>query len=182
MGWDLRSGLDLATGNYVAFIDGDDQFKPQLIVQVYKKIIKNKLDFVKTRRLRRDDGLFRAVISLCFNLGFLVFFGAEGFWDVNSKPKIMKSDLLKAMILEDNGWFIDAEIMLQAKKLNANMGEVGVRFYRNKYRDSFVGFNAIVEMSTKLLSYKYKQIKETIQDALNYWRQWLYWPKTSPAA
>lgn len=182
MGWDLRSGLQKAKGQYVAFIDGDDQFKPDLIVNVFKHITKNDYDFVKTRRMRRDDGLFRAVISFGFNLGFLVLFGNEGFYDVNSKPKIMKRSLLQKMNLTDDGWFIDAEIMLEAMRLQANVGEIGVRFFKNKYRDSFVGFNAIVEMATKLLRYRYLQVLEKTTYAARNWWNWLYWPKSTSAA
>jgi glycosyltransferase involved in cell wall biosynthesis len=182
MGWDLRSGLQKARGEYVAFIDGDDQFKPELITKVYKKMLSGDYDLAKTHRLRRDDGLFRAIISFGFNLGFRILFGDNGFHDVNSKPKVMKRSLLQKMNLVDNGWFIDAEIMLEAKRLNAKLGEVGVRFHKNKYRDSFVGYDAIVEMASKLIKYRSVQTVHKLTYAAHNWWNWLYWPKNAAAS
>lgn len=181
MGWDLRSGLAKAKGTYVAFIDGDDQFKPELIAQVYKKIVAHDYDLVKTRRIRRDDGWFRKLISFCFNMGFTVFFGEHGFHDVNSKPKIMKQTLLQKMNLTDDGWFIDAEIMLEAMRLDAHFDEVGVHFFKNKHRESFVGYDAIVEMATKLIAYRTTQTIQKINYVASNWWNWLYWPKNAPA-
>lgn len=180
MGWDLRSGLQKASGEYIAFIDGDDQFKPELVSKVYKRIIKTDVDLVKTRRSRRDDGKFRMFISFWFNTIFNFFFDSKHFSDVNSKPKIMKKSAYNQMRLVDNGWFIDAEIMIQAKKLGLTIDEVPVVFQKNKYRKSFVGYNAIIEMAAKLLLYKLDEFKEKICDISN-WRQWIYWPKITSA-
>lgn len=177
MGWDLRSGLSKARGNYVAFIDGDNQFKPELIARVYKKILTHDYDLVKTRRIRRDDGWFRKLISFCFNMGFTIFFGEHGFHDVNSKPKIMKRSLLQNMNLTDNGWFIDAEIMLEAMRLDAHFDEVGVHFFKNQHRDSFVGYDAIVEMATKLIAYRTTQTVQKISYVATNWWNWLSWSK-----
>jgi glycosyltransferase involved in cell wall biosynthesis len=181
MGWDMRSGLSKATGKYVAVIDGDNQFKPELIVKVYKKMLKTQADVVKTKRVRRDDGLFRRFISLGFNTLFVVLFGLNNFSDVNSKPKMFKKTALEAMTLHDNGWFIDAEIMLNAKKLGLTTAEVPVHFYQNKYRESFVGYSAIIEILVKLLSYKLKDLRESVYDFGNR-RDWLYWPKIAQSA
>jgi dolichol-phosphate mannosyltransferase len=183
MGWDMISGLKVAKGKYVAVIDGDDQFKPELIIKVFKEIKKQNVDFVKTKRLRRDDGLLRAVISFFFNMGFILLFGSyQHAYDVNSKPKIMKRSLLKQMNLTDTGWFIDAEIMLEVMRLKGTLAEVPVRFYKNKYRDSFVGWKAVIEMITKLIYYKYRQTKLQFHYAFNYGWEWVYWPKAHRAA
>jgi glycosyltransferase involved in cell wall biosynthesis len=179
MGWDLQSGLRKAKGEYIAYIDGDDQFKPELIVKVYKKMLKTGADFVKTRRIRRDDGLFRAFISFVFNLGFLLLFGDDGFYDVNSKPKIMKKSLLNKMNLKDTGWFIDAEIMIEAKRLDAKIEEVNVHFHQNKHRESFVGMSAIVEMAIKLFKYRLVLTKKSITHVAHNWWNWLRWTEVT---
>ena len=38
-------------------------------------------------------------------------------WDINSKPKIITRALYQKMNLESNGWFIDAKIMIIARRL-----------------------------------------------------------------
>ena len=40
-GWDVKSGLDQASGDFVSFIDGDGQFNMSDVISIYKIIIKN---------------------------------------------------------------------------------------------------------------------------------------------
>lgn len=176
MGWDMRSGLRAASGKFVAVIDGDDQFKPELVLKVFKKIATGEYDFVKTKRVQRDDGFYRSFISFFFNLFFDFLFGAQGFSDVNSKPKIMTKSALQKMKLEDDGWFIDAEIMIQTKKLGLAIGEVDVRFHKNKHRDSFVGYNAIIEMATKLVNHRLTEWRTSLYAIVDR-SIWVYWQK-----
>lgn len=178
MGWDMRSGLQQASGKYIAIIDGDDQFKPELVTKVYRKITHDQLDFVKTKRVRRDDGMYRFLISRTFNLAFKTLFGAVHFSDVNSKPKIMTRQVLDEIKLKDDGWFIDAEMMLQVARHQFSVGELDVRFHKNRHRQSFVGVNAILEIITKLLQYKMNEGVETFH-ALTDWRNWVYRPKAA---
>ena len=49
------------------------------------------------------------------------------------------------MDLKSNGWFIDAEIMIQAKKMNLKIGEIPTVFHRMKFRPSFIKFRSVWE-------------------------------------
>ena len=44
MGWDMRSGLDIANGDVLIVIDGDSQFDPNLVFWVYDKLESDNLD------------------------------------------------------------------------------------------------------------------------------------------
>src|SRR5262245_5534709 len=48
MGWDLRSGLAVATGRTVAVIDGDGQMPPDDVVAVYECLRQGGYDLVQT--------------------------------------------------------------------------------------------------------------------------------------
>src|ERR1700692_4089254 len=50
MGWDLGSGLALATGQYLAVIDGDGQVLVEDLVRVYRLLREQGLDLAKTYR------------------------------------------------------------------------------------------------------------------------------------
>ena len=50
MGWDMRSGLSAASGNYIAVIDGDAQMPSSDIPMVYHLIKAGNYDLVKTYR------------------------------------------------------------------------------------------------------------------------------------
>jgi hypothetical protein len=66
--------------------------------------------------------------------------------DINSKPKVIKSSLLKCLDLRSNGWTIDAEIILQAYKRKATIKEIPTQFMGLPGgRKSFVGIKAVFE-------------------------------------
>ncbi len=74
MGWDARRGLRAAMGKAIALIDGDGQMPPEDISRVYRVMVSDEFDFVKTYRTSREDGIFRRLSSHGFNLIFHLFF------------------------------------------------------------------------------------------------------------
>ena len=90
MGWDMRSGLDAATGRHIAVIDGDGQMPMSDVIKVYRVLQVGKYDLVKTFRAQRQDGWYRRTISGVYNFLFrLMYPAAHVFRDINSKPKVM---------------------------------------------------------------------------------------------
>src|SRR5258708_3132473 len=57
MGWDLRSGLALATGEHLAVIDGDGQVLVEDLVRIYRLLREQALDLAMPYRRPRGDGL-----------------------------------------------------------------------------------------------------------------------------
>ncbi|MEW6008497.1 MAG: glycosyltransferase family 2 protein [Candidatus Omnitrophota bacterium] len=150
MGWDARTGLNAARGKYICLIDGDDQMSCEDIIRVYKKIKEEKSDFVQTYRAKRHDGFRRKMISLLYNKLFQILFPGTAIKDVNSKPKIFTKVAYEKMHLLSNDWFLDAEIIIQARKLKLKMAEVPTVFRKCKYRKSFVKSSAIFEFLRNL--------------------------------
>src|SRR6267142_179551 len=112
MGWDLRSGLALATGEYLAVIDGDGQVLVEDVVRIYRLLREQGLDLAMTYRRQRGDGLKRKLLSLVFNGLFHILFPGLPVRDINAKPKIMTRSAFERMTLQSTDWFIDAEIMI----------------------------------------------------------------------
>ncbi|MZH02081.1 MAG: glycosyltransferase family 2 protein [Nitrospinae bacterium] len=154
MGWDMKSGLEAATGKTIAVIDGDGQMPFEDVVHVYKKLKDEGLDLVKTFRTKRCDGLYRKTISVVYNFIFNVLFPGLNCRDVNSKPKIMTREVYNRMCLSSNGWFIDAEIMILARKMKLKIGEIPTVFLPLNYRPSFVKLRSIWEFSVNLIWYR----------------------------
>lgn len=157
MGWDLRTGFQLAQGNFVGFIDGDGQFPIDSLLPLIYHAGANQVDLAKTYRVVRGDGIYRLVISFLFNTLFRFLFRTP-YRDVNSKPKIMRKSLLDRMELQSSDWFIDAEIMIKAHKYGARVIELPIHFVENQQRISFVKPQAILEFLRNLWSsyLKYK--------------------------
>jgi glycosyltransferase involved in cell wall biosynthesis len=159
MGWDMRSGLGKARGRYIAIIDGDGQMPPEDLVKVYKKIKNEKFDLVKTFRIKREDGYKRIIISKIYNIVFSILFSGLNSKDVNSKPKIFSRAAYKKMPLKSDDWFIDAEIMIQARRNKMKIGEVPALFLENKSRKSFVKLSAILEFIKNLIKYRIEETR-----------------------
>ena len=156
MGWDMRMGLNEARGEYIGVIDGDGQFPPESIITCLIKAKLQNLDLTKTYRVRRDDGLYRRLISSVYNSLFKILFGIH-INDVNSKPKIIRRSKYELLHLESNDWFADAEIMIRAQQAGLSIGEVPVHFLANDTRSSFVKPAAIYEFALNLFKYRFNR-------------------------
>jgi glycosyltransferase involved in cell wall biosynthesis len=154
MGWDMKSGLEVAKGQTIAVIDGDGQMPFEDVIHVYKKLKDEGLDLVKTFRTQRGDGFYRKTISVGYNILFNILFPGTNCMDVNSKPKIITREVYNRMRLNSNGWFIDSEIMIQARKMNLKVCEIPTVFFQINYRPSFVNLKSIWEFSVNLLWYR----------------------------
>ena len=157
MGWDMKSGLQAATGKSLAVIDGDGQMPSSDVIRVYQLMKTNGLDLAKTYRAKRNDSSYRRLISVGYNILFKLLFPGINAWDMNSKPKIMTREFYEKMNLESNGWFIDAEIMIFARRLHARIGEVQTVFFSMDSRPSFVKPYSILEFLVNLFWYRVKE-------------------------
>lgn len=164
MGWDMRAGLEAAQGEYLAVIDGDGQFPMEAVVAGFLRLADGQTDLVFTERVSRGDGLYRRLLSFCYNMVTRLLFPGLGVRDVNSKPKLMTRALYERLKLEDSGWFIDAEIVLKASLVGARVKQFPIYFYRLAGRHSFVRFAAIREFIAKLIAFRRRQ--EEIRRAL----------------
>ena len=145
MGWDMRSGLAAAGGDYMVVMDGDAQNPVDDVLKMYRRMKATGVDVMKGRRIARFDGPYRRTISAVYNLMFALLFGTRGIWDVNGKPKGLTRAAYEAMELESDDWFIDAEMVLSAQRQGLTIGELPVVFHSNEERDSFVRPTAILE-------------------------------------
>ncbi len=159
MGWDMRTGLALATGRAVAVIDGDGQVLVQDLVRVYRLLVDRDLDLAKTYRAQRGDGLKRKTISVGFNLLFHVLFPGLAARDVNAKPKVMTRAAYDRLRLQSDDWFIDAEIMIQARRLGFRVGEVETEFLGLAGRRSFVRLAAVAQFVRNLVLYRLREFR-----------------------
>lgn len=145
MGWDMRKGLEAATGDYLVVIDGDAQNPVEDVLRMYREMERTGTDVMKGRRIARFDGLKRRIVSGVYNGLFVLLFSTRGLWDINGKPKGMTRAAYERLDLSSDDWFIDAEIVLAARREGLEITELSVVFNRNEERASFVRASAILE-------------------------------------
>lgn len=156
MGWDVRQGLSMSTGNMVSFIDGDGQFPVEAVGECYKSLKNSNYGLVKTYRVKRNDGFQRGFISVIYNIVFKVLYPKVKSRDINSKPKMFLRSVYEDMDLTFDDWFIDAEIMIKASRLNIPFYEFPIEFQELKNRNSFVNYKTIIEFIRNLISFRLK--------------------------
>lgn len=157
MGWDMREGLEFAKGELLCVIDGDGQFPVSTLKDCYEYMSQGNYDLIKTYRSIRQDGFKRRLISYVYNVMFKVLFPKVKSKDINSKPKLLKRSLYERLNLESDDWFIDAEIMIKAARIDASWYEFPIEFKALEGRASFVKTAAIIEFMRNLLIYRFKR-------------------------
>ena len=158
MGWDMRMGLALSKGGVVGVIDGDGQMIPGDIPKLYFKLVNEGLDLCKSKRVVREDGLYRIIVSFFFNLTMKIMFpGIRS--DINGKPKLFTRKTLNLLKLSSDDWFIDAEIMIKARKLKLKIGEIKTSFRKNPERKSFIAFRENFEFIKNIFKWRIIEFK-----------------------
>jgi glycosyltransferase involved in cell wall biosynthesis len=152
MGWDMRSGFRASSGEVMVVMDGDMQNPTEDVVRMFRLMRESDYAVMKGLRIARFDSLYRRLISASYNFLFRAFFGTTGLWDINGKPKGLTRAAYEAMSLESDDWFIDAEIILEAQRLDLRVGEMPVVFRRNDVRPSFVRPAAIMEFARNMVA------------------------------
>ena len=156
MGWDARQGLAVATGEVIALIDGDYQMPPEDLEHVCRLLIEQNLELAMTCRAVRKDGLVRRINSRLYNLVFKALFPGYPVRDVNSKPKAMTRAFFNKLRLTADGWFLDAQIVIQARRLRARLGQIETVFLQGD-RKSFVRPDAVLEFIRSLLAARLRE-------------------------
>jgi glycosyltransferase involved in cell wall biosynthesis len=154
MGWDMRTGLAAATGDTIVVIDGDAQNPIGDVLRLYELLRQTGADVGKGVRTNRADGVYRRVVSGGYNLLFRLLFGTWGLWDINGKPKALTRAAYERMTLTSDDWFIDAEIVLAARRLGLRIAELPVVFLENRQRASFVRVTSIWEFVVHMIRYR----------------------------
>lgn len=157
MGWDARTGLAAATGDVIILIDGDNQMPPEDVEAVYKKLVAEKLDMAMTYRSVRQDSLVRRLNSKAYNMVFRCLFPGIQARDVNSKPKAMTRAFYEKLDLTADDWFLDAEIMIQARRHQVKLGQIPTVFRASNDRKSFVRFDAVLEFLKNLARHRWRE-------------------------
>ncbi len=153
-GYGVLQGLHASKGDYVGYIDGDNQISVDAIVAAHHLMAKEGFDVVKGVRKKRQIGFLRIIASECYNLLFRLLFFLP-YREINSKPKIMKKEVFDHLRLESKDWFIDTEILIKARRFGYTVGEV---HYFDKKRlggKSSVRFAVVFEFLGNLFRYRF---------------------------
>jgi glycosyltransferase involved in cell wall biosynthesis len=124
----LRSGFAAARFDYLAFTDGDRQFKVADLGRLMEQLQAGEADAVVGYRIRRADPLVRTVYARLYRLANRIFFGLT-VKDVDCACKLFRRAALEGVAVESGGAFFSAELLIKLRARGRRIDEVGVPHY-----------------------------------------------------
>jgi glycosyltransferase involved in cell wall biosynthesis len=129
LGGSIKSGFAAATGDVVLYTDADLPFDFREVHKAMRLMNQYEADIVAAYRFdRTGEGYVRVVYSFFYNLLVRALFGCR-FRDVNFAFKLVRRSVLQKVELTSEGSFIDAELMVSARKLGMNVVQFGVDYF-----------------------------------------------------
>jgi len=152
----LRDGIAAARKGLVFLTDSDNPID----MEDMKKAIPlmKEYDFVNGRRLAREPSVKRIIYTAVYNMMIRALFGLT-VHDVNFSYKMIKRELLQKMNLHSNGSFIDAEMLIEAKRLGARICEINIMYYPRVLGESTLASpSVIIKILYEMLIYILRRI------------------------
>ena len=126
----LKTGFKNSIYDYIFFTDGDNQFDIKEIGGLLPYA--EEFDIVAGYRINRRDNFMRRLNALSFKFLVRVLFGLK-IRDLNCAFKLFKKKVIDSMEIDSTGAFINAEILIKAKKNGFTLKEVGVTHYPRQW-------------------------------------------------
>lgn len=129
----LRSGFAAASLGYLAFTDGDRQFRVadlgRLIDRMLEPIDRVRTpDVVAGYRIKRADPPVRTLYARLYRLANRIFFGLR-VRDIDCACKLFRREALEGINVESGGAFFSAELLIKLGAAGRRIVEVGVPHY-----------------------------------------------------
>jgi glycosyltransferase involved in cell wall biosynthesis len=129
LGGSIKTGFATATGDLVLYTDADLPFDMDELVKACRVMRHYEADIVSAYRLdRTGEGYVRSVYSTIYNLLVRLLFGVR-MRDINFAFKLCRREVLDHMTLVSEGSFIDAELVVRARKLGFHIVQFGVDYF-----------------------------------------------------
>jgi glycosyltransferase involved in cell wall biosynthesis len=129
LGGSMKSGFAAATGDVVVYTDADLPFDMRELHKALRLMRQYEADVISAYRFdRTGEGWVRVVYSALYNLLVRVLFGVR-MRDVNFAFKVVRRNIFRDITLKSEGSFIDAELVVRAKKLGYSIFQFGVDYF-----------------------------------------------------
>ncbi|RJP80629.1 MAG: glycosyltransferase family 2 protein [Candidatus Zixiibacteriota bacterium] len=163
LGGALRTGFSNATKQLVFYTDADNPIDMNDLKRAVPLMA--DADFVTGYRLNREEPLKRKVYSRCYNWLIRLLFGLK-VRDVNFSFKLVKREVLQKARLRSMGSFIDAELLIEARKYGFRIREMGVKYYPRTLGESTLATpGVILKILDELWVYYRKHYRNHVSDA-----------------
>ena len=124
----LRSGFAAARYDYLAYTDGDRQFRIADLARLVESAEATGSPVVIGYRLQRADPPLRLIYATLYRVANRIWFGLR-VRDVDCAAKLFRRDVLRNINVHSDGAFFSAELLIRLRLAGVNAHEVGVPHY-----------------------------------------------------
>jgi glycosyltransferase involved in cell wall biosynthesis len=149
-GGGILAGMARADTPLLGYMWGDAQVEAADVIRIYRRLVGDKLDLAKARRVERIDGWHRTIVTRVYNTTTLWLFHITS-TDANGCPKLFTREAWQTLSPTSADWFLDPEIMIAVARRGLKLGEVDVIARARDFGASKVGVGTIVEFCINLL-------------------------------
>ena len=129
LGGSMKTGFATATGDVVLYSDADLPFDMTEVSRAIHLMRYYEADIVSAFRFdRTGEGSLRTVYTFFYNFLIRRLFGVR-MRDINFAFKLCRTSIFEHISLSSEGSFIDAELIIRAKKLGFNVIQFGVDYF-----------------------------------------------------
>ncbi|HEY8152291.1 MAG TPA: glycosyltransferase family 2 protein [Vicinamibacteria bacterium] len=129
LGGALRAGYAAATKDLIFYTDADLPVDFHQLPRAVRLLEYQEADIVAAYRFdRTSEGLVRALYTFCYNHLIRMLFGLR-VRDVNFAFKLFRRSILEKFSLTSEGSFIDAELLLRARKAGCVIIQIGLDYF-----------------------------------------------------
>lgn len=170
-------GMDVATGEYITFIDSDDYFTDDALKKLYDVTCEKNVDFTLFKLLNFDDETYETSPINYFNMPFLQKFNDNTFnhndvgerlfnISVTAPGKLFKRDFIDKLRFPENILFEDTPFIIEAVFMAREMyfldeylylrrirNDSITQSYYSKFSDCIIIFNMMADIAKKYSEY-----------------------------
>lgn len=135
----LRTGIAVATGEIILIQDADLEYDPKDYTKLIEPILSGRADIVYGSRFIGSDPHRAVYFWHSLANGFLTFlsniFTGLKLTDIETCYKVFKSEIIKEIKIEENGFGFEPEITAKIAKKNYRIYEIGISYYGRTYSE-----------------------------------------------
>ena len=130
----LRSGFEAATRDLIFYTDGDAQYDPSEMANLWRRF-DDSVDLVNGYKISRSDPFHRVVIGRIYHHTVKRLFGLR-VRDVDCDFRMMRRSIFDTVVLEKNSGVICLEMMKKIQDAGFRIAEVPVHHYHRAFGTS----------------------------------------------
>lgn len=144
LGGSIKTGFETATGDLVLYSDADLPFDMAEVHRAIRLLRNYEAHIVSAYRLdRTPEGRNRAIYTFFYNILIRRLFGVR-LRDINFAFKLCRTSIFENIELQSEGSFIDAELIIRAKKLGYDVIQFGTDYFPRTRGESTLASASVI--------------------------------------